>query len=343
MAVLKWRWRAIPGPLALACLAGCLIHDALVKPTPPFAFNHRVHVEDEEIGCVECHGRWDDDEDPGMPKAAQCALCHNSLDEEKPPERRVSNLIVDGKVRASHVGRQSPEIVFSHLSHATREGTDCVSCHEDIAKDDGSLVGFAVPDPMSMDACVACHAETTGPPLSDCAACHSEIRAGVEPPSHRADWMRFHGSIVRGRSEDRVDQCALCHQESSCTMCHQVMPPENHTNFWRRRGHGLTASMDRASCMTCHESDSCRRCHEEIRPMSHTGSWGEPRDRHCLGCHEPLRNTSCGVCHDGTPSHEMATPLPPDHNAGMNCRMCHGNGQPLPHVDNGQQCTSCHQ
>jgi hypothetical protein len=39
----------------------------------------------------------------------------------------------------------------------------------------------------------------------------------------------------------------------------------------------------------------------------------------------------------------MATPLPPDHNAGMNCRMCHGNGQPLPHVDNGQQCTSCHQ
>ena len=97
-----------------------------------------------------------------------------------------------------------------------------------------------------------------------------------------------------------------------------------------------------STCMTCHDADSCRRCHEELRPQSHAGMWGEPLDRHCLSCHEPLRSSSCGVCHSGTPSHEEATPLPPDHNPGMNCRMCHGNGQPLPHVDNGQTCTSCH-
>jgi hypothetical protein len=55
-----------------------------------------------------------------------------------------------------------------------------------------------------------------------------------------------------------------------------------------------------------------------------------------------LSSTSCGVCHKGTPSHALATPLPPDHVPGMNCRMCHGNGQPLPHVDNGDSCTLCH-
>jgi hypothetical protein len=26
----------------------------------------------------------------------------------------------------------------------------------------------------------------------------------------------------------------------------------------------------------------------------------------------------------------------------MNCRMCHGHGQPLNHADNGTECTSCH-
>jgi hypothetical protein len=100
--------------------------------------------------------------------------------------------------------------------------------------------------------------------------------------------------------------------------------------------------MDRESCATCHDSDSCDRCHDEIRPQSHVGMWGEPRDRHCLACHEPLRGESCAVCHEATPSHDQATPLPPDHLPGMNCRMCHGNGQPLPHEDNGQTCTSCH-
>jgi hypothetical protein len=26
----------------------------------------------------------------------------------------------------------------------------------------------------------------------------------------------------------------------------------------------------------------------------------------------------------------------------MNCRLCHGAGVPLPHVDNGSDCNSCH-
>jgi hypothetical protein len=62
-----------------------------------------------------------------------------------------------------------------------------------------------------------------------------------------------------------------------------------------------------------------------------------------MGCHQPLGNESCAVCHKGTPSHALATPKPPGHNPAMNCRMCHGNGQPLPHFDNGDDCNSCHQ
>jgi hypothetical protein len=307
----------------------------------PFAFSHRLHAEKASLECTDCHAGAEDTEEPGMPSAAQCALCHRNLDEQKPPDRHVATLFADAGVKAAHAGRQSDEIVFSHQAHVER-GLECSACHAEVANDDGELAQRGLDMRMSMDTCLDCHASTKGPPEADCAACHVEIRAGVSPPSHRANWTRYHGSIVRARSSERTDQCALCHKPSECVSCHHIVLPESHTNYWRRRGHGLTASMDRASCMTCHDTDSCERCHDEIRPLNHTGAWGAPRDRHCLGCHEPLRGQTCAVCHDGTPSHALATPLPADHNPGMNCRMCHGNGQPLPHEDNGQTCTSCH-
>jgi hypothetical protein len=337
-------WRRLtllPGILALLTLAGCILAGALDTKERPFGFSHRTHLADNGLECADCHSRWEDEEDPGMPRSAQCALCHAELDAKKPPERQVASLFEDGKYKVIAAGRQSEEILFSHKNHAAR-ATECNACHAEVARDEGDLASRGAALRMSMDGCLECHERTTGPRQSDCAACHVEIRAGVSPPSHRSNWKRYHGGVVRGRSQERTDQCALCHKPSECVNCHSIELPESHNNYWRRRGHGLQASMDRSSCDTCHQEDSCQRCHEEIRPASHVGSWGEPTDQHCVACHEPLRNNTCGVCHSGTPSHESATPLPPDHNPAMNCRQCHGHGQPLPHKDNGQTCTSCH-
>src|SRR5688572_14970571 len=345
MALLKDHLRRSLAPLlgllALLYMAGCILVDALVQEQRAFAFSHRLHVEEEGLDCGDCHGRWAEDEDPGMPLAAQCALCHADLDAEKPPELRVEALFEGKDFRAAHAGRQSDEVLFSHRYHATLE-LECTACHADVASDEGTLAARGAALRMSMDSCLACHDAGAGPREAECAACHAEIRQDALPPSHHANWTRYHGSVVRARADERTDQRALCHQPSECTSCHQIERPANHNNYWRRRGHGLTASMDRDSCATCHDSDSCERCHDEIRPQNHVGNWGEPTDRHCLACHEPLRSTSCGVCHEATPSHDLATPLPSDHEPGMDCRLCHGNGQPLPHVDNGQTCTSCH-
>ncbi len=345
MAILKRArgWAAIVAGLILVTyMAGCILNQASVDSEQGLAFNHRLHVEDEGLACTDCHARWDESDDPGMPRAAQCALCHADLDAEKPPELHAETLFDAGEFRAARAGLQDDEIHFSHQLHATRS-QDCNICHADVSRDEGALAHRGAELRMSMDACLDCHSSSTGPALSDCAACHEVIRQGVEPPSHQANWTRYHGTVVRGRSMERADQCALCHQPTGCTNCHHIELPESHNNYWRRRGHGLTASMDRQSCATCHDSDSCARCHEDTRPLSHTGTWGEPRDRHCLACHEPLRANSCAVCHADTSSHDRATPLPSDHSASMNCRLCHGNGQALPHDDNGQACTSCHQ
>lgn len=331
-------WLAL---VALLGLAGCMLVEALVQEEPAFAFSHRLHVEDEGLECALCHARWDADEEPGMPKPAQCALCHSDIDAEKPPARQVASLFDGDVFRAARAGHQSDEILFSHRAHAER-AADCSECHAEVASDEGTLAARGAALRTSMDGCLACHAGNAGPDETDCTSCHAQLSSEHPPQSHHANWKRYHGGFVRGPSPGRMNDCALCHQPSECTTCHQIELPENHNNYWRRRGHGLTAAMDRDSCATCHDSDSCNRCHEDTRPLSHVGSWGAPRDRHCLACHEPLRGESCVVCHKSTPSHDLATPMPPDHLAGMNCRMCHGNGQPLPHVDNGQVCTDCH-
>lgn len=324
--------------VALLFLAACMMGGGAKEKR--FAFSHAAHGANLSLACTDCHASAEHAEDPGMPRAAQCGICHAELDAAKPEDRKVASLFGPDGFLAAHTRRQSDEIVFSHQNHAVRQAA-CQDCHADVASDEGTLQ--AGDDArMSMDRCIDCHVASTGPALADCAACHVEIRADVAPPDHRADWKRFHGSVVRARSDLRSDQCAICHKPSECVDCHSVELPLNHTNYWRRRAHGLTASMDRASCATCHQEDSCLRCHQEVKPLSHTGGWGEPQDRHCLFCHEPVRSTTCGVCHPSTPSHATATALPPDHNPGMNCRMCHGNGQPLPHVDNGQSCVTCH-
>jgi hypothetical protein len=326
--------------LTLAFSLGCGLVKELLPSSDELSFSHRQHVRAVGLTCAECHV-WDESStDPSLPARATCVRCH-AEDEGAPSDRRVAALFDGENFRAAHAGRLPDEVRFAHGSHLAY-GLDCCACHAAVANDEGTLAQRWPELRMDMDACLRCHAERRGPAEADCASCHAEIRAERPPPSHGESWLRYHGGVVRERSTERSVRCALCHQSSSCDACHRSEQPASHDNFWRRREHGLEASLDRQSCATCHDADSCQRCHEEERPLSHTGSFGAPRDRHCTSCHEPLRADSCGVCHAGTPSHELATPLPDDHVPSMNCRLCHGNGQPLPHVDNGQSCTSCH-
>jgi hypothetical protein len=193
---------------------------------------------------------------------------------------------------------------------------------------------------VTMDKCTECHASTKT--SNACGTCHREIRQDAAPQSHAHTWTKMHGQAVRWPTGDMNDRCSLCHTESTCATCHSEQAPDNHNNFWRIKGHGIAAEMDRAGCGVCHRSDTCSRCHADTMPLSHTGSFGAPHDTHCLSCHFPLADNGCVICHKGTPSHAMATPMPSWHNPGMNCRQCHGVTQALPHVDDGSSCTMCH-
>ncbi len=338
MALLNPDRRGLPTALVVtsaAALAGCFLVEIVAPREERLEFSHRLHVQEQGLDCSDCHGGVEDSDEPGMPVLAQCALCHEDLDADKPPEKQVASLFAGGQYAAARVSALSSEVIFSHLAHV---GTSygCSACHGALEESDRIGPEVAVP----MDECGACHREAGAP--EECATCHREIRADRPPRSHDQEWMAIHGSIVRGGSDDAVDRCDLCHKESSCTICHQIEPPRDHTNYWRRRGHSLSAAFDRDRCAACHEPDSCNRCHEQALPITHVGTWGGTLSTHCFSCHFPLRAEGCFTCHKDADSHSRAPPKPPDHFPGMDCRQCHGLTAPLPHADNGSDCNICH-
>src|SRR5689334_1937275 len=83
IAALRDRASVLAG-LALLCLAGCMLADALVGRKPAYAFSHQKHGADLELSCANCHSRAEEDEDPGFPRQAQCRICHAGLDADKP-------------------------------------------------------------------------------------------------------------------------------------------------------------------------------------------------------------------------------------------------------------------
>lgn len=330
----RWPWM-----VALAVwltVTACLSLQSPQRSEP--SFPHRVHVVDNKLACTFCHTGVRSSDNPGTPPPELCAQCHDRFDADKPPERRVKAFF-DESSRYRKVAEAGipADIRFSHRQHVADANLDCTACHGDVGEQTEVPLGPLVKKRDCMD----CHAEYGK--ANACSECHESIDETWTPKSHLHGWVEGHGELVRRGSELSADRCDLCHQDAtSCTACHQTMAPRNHDQTFRTRTHGLQASIDRSRCMTCHKQDSCTQCHETTRPRSHRGGFGDPQNRHCGSCHLPVQETGCAVCHQSTPSHDMATPLPPSHNAGMNCRMCHGNGQPLPHPDGGHACTSCH-
>ncbi len=351
---------------AASALTGCLLFSrSEQEPQGPLSvpFNHKAHLETAGLECSDCHsgatkgtrpprpegaggqpGGLSDragsaGEKAGYPDIETCKGCHESgvKDELQPFERE---LVALADPVAWPTRNKLPEFVrFSHAVHATAS-VNCDSCHGAVGASEAVKTSMVKVDQSK---CASCHQERNL--SSDCSTCHMEgWGRGTKPPSHNEAWISKHGIEARAEFHpEHGTDCAACHQgNAECIRCHTTMQPKSHNQTWKERTHGVTAMVDRESCATCHREDSCQRCHESTRPRSHTGTWGGSKDRHCLSCHEPVAQENCAVCHRGTPSHTLANPQPAFHSPGMNCRQCHGNGQPLPHVDNGGECNVCH-
>jgi hypothetical protein len=290
-------------------------------------YPHLVHVQEEDLGCTDCHRDVEREAMAGMPGLRGCMLCHEDIDDELPAERRVSAFLVGEQLNFRDVTALGGDLQFSHRVHVAKE-IECKTCHGDVGATKTLQVDALR---VQKDDCLECHAESKVG--TECTACHEVIRPDRRPETHTASWTERHGEIVfSGRTDQPRHRCEQCHDQSACDNCHLQEPPANHSSLWRRAGHGTAAAFDRERCTTCHRADSCESCHAIARPRSHAVGFGEPAFMHCVdGCHVGPSGAGCTTCHRSLQAHGDAPPL-----AGRW-------GQPPHPVPNGQRCTACHE
>lgn len=298
-------------------------------------FNHKIHVTDEEISCDMCHADYETSKAAGMPADNTCTTCHDL--EETETKDLLGKLIQEDGTLLINKRIMFKDTIFNHKLHTVDNNIECSKCHFDIER--STIIGKGqIP---RMDTCLTCHQENKG----NCKMCHSIITGlSFKPDSHKESWGNFHKRVKDSNYNFRDNKCNICHTENRCVKCHNERQPENHTGFWRQKGHGKFVSINRESCAVCHTTSYCVKCHAETRPRTHIGTWGRGQQQHCVTCHLPLgQEDGCRLCHmTGTPGHALASAKPDTHSPGMNCRQCHGAGQALPHIDKGDDCNICH-
>ncbi len=272
--------------------------------------SHKAHIEKRQMECVDCHEGAEDTETPGMPSEKLCLDCHKTLDKElkgkdSPASEKClychnpkQNKSISEQKVVLGPGVSKTDLVPVHVKHTEKE-IGCEACHGNIAADDNKIL----PRHKYMASgkiCVDCH--TQKGLSTDCATCHKTYEL-IEPDDHKINWIAQHGveSMLAGENE-HGKSCSTCHAKSECKECHTQKAPRDHTNFWRQRGHGIMAGMDRDKCLVCHRQDACVRCHRETAPRNHKGAW---KSTHCGACHlqssfTPENNT-CAVCHRQIP------------------------------------------
>ncbi|HSD21573.1 MAG TPA: cytochrome c3 family protein [Anaeromyxobacter sp.] len=147
---------------------------ALAWPTPPsaarqpIAFDHRLHVGDQQIACEVCHAFDAPAPFSGLPGIETCATCHSEPLGASAEEAKVVAAARSGAALAwEALWREPRHVFFSHRLHAGVARIACEACHPGIAE------ARAPPPrvrPIRMSDCLACHARAGGP--SRCTACH---------------------------------------------------------------------------------------------------------------------------------------------------------------------------
>ncbi len=174
----------------------------------PLDFNHALHMnpekvfgiegETEEDRCLFCHRFREDGTFAGIPKIADCMMCHDDADYplgESDAEKRFLNQYVakDKEIPWLSYYEQPDCVYFSHIAHVKMAALDCMSCHGEHGNSESLPVyqanrltdysrniwgkhisGYkANPwDRMKMDDCAECHTEYGVEENNACFVCH---------------------------------------------------------------------------------------------------------------------------------------------------------------------------
>lgn len=132
----------------------------------PLPYSHKTHLA-LGLKCLDCHAIPDPGDFATFPAEAKCMACHTAVKPESPHIQKLAEAEKSGEPIAWNRVYQLPEYVyFSHAVHHLDAEVACQTCHGDVSQRDA----LYQEKPITMHACIRCHAETGAP--NDCELCH---------------------------------------------------------------------------------------------------------------------------------------------------------------------------
>src|SRR3990172_2009452 len=122
----------------------------------PIAYNHKIHVEEAELSCVDCHSTVETMPAATIPNIEICQDCHSDEPiSDSPEEVKLLKYIDEGeKIPWQKIYWVPDHVYFSHQRHVTIGELECTNCHGNVEKLT-EPASFPVQIP-TMDNCIKC-------------------------------------------------------------------------------------------------------------------------------------------------------------------------------------------
>ena len=185
--------------LVVALAVGWLVFPMIMfsEQEQPIRFSHKVHAEEQQMECAECHTVRPDGTFAGLPDLESCMACHEDAIGDDPEEARfVAEYVEKGREVPWLVYQKQPDNVF--FSHAAHSLKNCASCHSDIYMKENDL----------------------------CVHCHPDVASSDSAPTYRENRLTGYSDKIM-----KMWQCERCHAQhmeigqtaasNACFVCHK--------------------------------------------------------------------------------------------------------------------------
>lgn len=138
------------------------------EPEQPLQFVHKVHVEDVQLLCVDCHITVERGPRASIPDIRTCWGCHQDTSVDHPEIAKIRMYYDKGQDipwQRVYGWYEESHVRFNHAPHV-QTGIECATCHGNVGQ--MTVAERAVEHTMSF--CVRCHEERQA--STDCLTCH---------------------------------------------------------------------------------------------------------------------------------------------------------------------------
>jgi hypothetical protein len=157
----------------------------------PVQFDHRHHVQDDEIACLYCHTGAERSTHAGVPAADVCMGCHAQIWNESQFLAPVRDSFFLGEPLAWSRVHDLPDFVYFDHSVHVAAGVTCAQCHGDV----GAMPLVHKEHALTMQFCLDCHRD---------------------PAAHVEGYERWRGAprptAGTGFVDDTLMTCTACHR-----------------------------------------------------------------------------------------------------------------------------------